>query len=377
MADMGSSPSSPARQGPLTGNPWTKTFFFDPEADTPLKREHTFPNCELLSKIDCLTPLSTQRQITRVHVYTATHKKTRTSFLKQRDGTHIFLAVRAYTENWFSLELNNGRITIQQSQRLDAVTQTCRDTPRVNLDGPTQVFKNGQSGSINVTFGNLLEWLQAKSDQWRQSNCYDFAAEVFKYITETELDSTKHKDVCRDELLPDEKDQYYAYYKPEADFRKVGPKYWITADQVNRLLEEYVGAVDEEIKTVTAFKTPLSESQWTAELFYCLFIVFETESWWWSIEKNSEGLSLQRSIKQEAVRDNYRQAPRLSEGNTYWEITEVQSDTGNKTIKELITWLREEEWLFRPYNYLNSNCQHFAKAVFDHVSKQGILSIAT
>ncbi|XP_064635172.1 uncharacterized protein LOC135492556 [Lineus longissimus] len=381
---MGSSPSSPSDSSlnQKTGNAWTKTLFFDPEADKPQKQEHTFPDDELLSKMKSLTTSIYQRQITRVRVHTAAHTKNWKDYVPFnqhvpffKHGTHIFLVVRVDTETWFSLEINNGGITIQQSQRLDAVTKFCRDRTRTNVDGPKEDFKK-HSSCAKVTLGDLLAWLQKRSKQWRQSNCYDFATEMFEYLTETALEITKPEDVCGDEIIPDEEGKYYAYFNAEADPDKGSSKYWITDDQLKHLLESYLDA-DEKIRTVTVYKKPLSEKQLTFVLFYHLFIIFQTDTWWWSIEKNKEGLTIQRSKEQEAVRDSYRREPRLTKGKNYWEVTEVQSDAGNKTIKELIVWLEDKKWLFRTYHYSSSNCQHFGKAVFDYVSKHDLLNIAT
>ncbi|XP_064635068.1 uncharacterized protein LOC135492490 [Lineus longissimus] len=367
-SSQGSSSSSQGGSSlkPKTGNAWTKTLFFDPEADKLQKQDHTFPDNELLIKSLTFIRMRWTTK-TQVQVYTAAHKKNRKDYVPFnvpffKHGTHIFLVVRVGSETWLSLEINNGGITIQQSQRLDAVRDFCRGVTRINVKGPKQ------SSGAKVTIGDLFAWLQKRSKQWRQSNCYDFATEMFEYLTETTLEITKPEDVCGNEIKPDEDGKYYAYINAEADPEKVSSKYWITDDKLKYLLESYLDA-DEKIRTVTAYKIPLSEKQLTFVLVYHLFIVFETDAWWWSIEKNSEGLTIQRSKKQEAVRDSYRQAPRLSKDQTYWKITEVKSKAGNKTIKELIAWLEEEKWLNRTYHYLSSNCQHFGNAVFNYVSE--------
>ena len=43
------------------------------------------------------------------------------------------------------------------------------------------------------------------------------------------------------------------------------------------------------------WKEPLTTVQLTANVFYLAFIVFQTDQWWWSIEKKSEGIAVQRS----------------------------------------------------------------------------------
>ena len=49
----------------------------------------------------------------------------------------------------------------------------------------------------------------------------------------------------------------------------------------------------EKIKNVRIYKTPLNKNQWTNALFYHVFVMYETDKYWWSIEKNTEGLTIQ------------------------------------------------------------------------------------
>jgi hypothetical protein len=127
----------------------------------------------------------------------------------------------------------------------------------------------------------------------------------------------------------------------------------------------------EQILEIMMYKKPLMAWQLTDFILHHLFIVFRTQSKWWSIEKNSEGLTIQGCQESNdncvAVRDQYRQSPRV--GNFKKKLTKLKSAKGKRTVQELIDWLDEERWLYREYNWLSSNCQHFGKAVFNFVAE--------
>lgn len=93
---------------------------------------------------------------------------------------------------------------------------------------------------------------------------------------------------------------------------------------------------------------------------YHEFVVFETsDSWWWSIEKNPEGLTIQRNRSKDAVVNKYRHVDRFT------PITIRKNAVGNMKMEDLIDWLYIHDELNTDYDLLTSNCQHFAKRVFD------------
>lgn len=149
------------------------------------------------------------------------------------------------------------------------------------------------------------------------------------------------------------------YFDPEAD-KQSGSDYLIT----NEILRETLGRLvnpSEEIQKVIAYKHPLKSWQLTCFFFYHSFIVFETNNYWWSIEKNSEGITIQRSFNLETVRDKHRHTQRVL------PIKHVKDDSARKNLKDLINWLYNEDELNNTYNVLLSNCQTFAKRVYNHV----------
>ena len=155
--------------------------------------------------------------------------------------------------------------------------------------------------------------------------------------------------------------KYEVYFDPEAD-KHTGRCYTISDDKLRTKLAKLVDA-GEKIQKVTAYKVKLSEFQITQFLLYHMFIVFETEDWWWSIEKNDEGITIQRSKSVRAVRDKYRQTMRNS------GISSIEQDGGRKSVNDLIEWLWKENELNDEYNILLSNCQHFGTKVFNFVAK--------
>jgi hypothetical protein len=56
-------------------------------------------------------------------------------------------------------------------------------------------------------------------------------------------------------------------------------------------------STDEKIEQISVYKTPLSQLLPTAALAYHAYIVFSSGGVWWSIEKQNEGVTLQRSVQ--------------------------------------------------------------------------------
>ena len=81
---------------------------------------------------------------------------------------------------------------------------------------------------------------------------------------------------------------YKIYFAPEADKSSVALE--IEDEKLNETLEKLVD-VNEIVKRLWVYKHPLWSWQITEVLLYHMFVLFETQNWWWSIEKNSEGIS--------------------------------------------------------------------------------------
>ena len=102
------------------------------------------------------------------------------------------------------------------------------------------------------------------------------------------------------------------------------------------------------------------------------FVVIKTMNWWWSIEKNSEVILIQRSKHFKGyggvldyANNNKRKTPLLR----------VSSDVGQKTMKDLIEFLHEEDELNKAYFWNVNNCKHFAKKIYDEFAKRTLHDI--
>ena len=122
----------------------------------------------------------------------------------------------------------------------------------------------------------------------------------------------------------------------------------------------------EAIRNVRIYKSKLTSVQLTMAILYHAYVVFETDQWWWSIEQNTEGITVQRAKNLEAVRDKYRK------GDRKWVAIKWSSliieDLGTGTMADVADFLYTKNFLNKPYGWTGNNCKHFAKAFFDEVT---------
>ncbi|XP_045028767.1 uncharacterized protein LOC123471475 [Daphnia magna] len=156
------------------------------------------------------------------------------------------------------------------------------------------------------------------------------------------------------------------YFDPRADQSDTGG-YWITDDQLRQKLANLINT-EERIQKVSVYSNPLSSWQATNGLLYHAFIVMETNDWWWSIEKNTEDITIQRSKNLESVRDMYQRTKRTTGWTSSTKIRENETTVGgNTTIKELINYIWRKDCLNNVYHLLDENCKKFAAMVFDRI----------
>ena len=157
--------------------------------------------------------------------------------------------------------------------------------------------------------------------------------------------------------------EHQIYFDPEAD-KTEGSCYTFNDDELREKLKKLVDD-SEDIVEAIAYDSPLYIWQLTKNVLNHEFIVLETTSWWWSIEKHSEGITIQRSKTFRAVKDKYRQHDRTT---GLRGISENRRGKGRKSVNDLINWLWSSDQLNKKYNLLARNCQDFATAVFDYVT---------
>lgn len=116
---------------------------------------------------------------------------------------------------------------------------------------------------------------------------------------------------------------------------------------------------DERITEVTKCKQSLTIYGRMIFLYH-QYVIFKTDTWWWTIEKNSECIVIQRSKYRDNVKKNFG---RESRDWYVYTITEGKTRIGQRNVGELIQWLLRKDELNNEYHYLIRNCQHFAVAV--------------
>ena len=99
-------------------------------------------------------------------------------------------------------------------------------------------------------------------------------------------------------------------------------------------------------------------------MFYHCYIVFETSDYWWSIEKNGKGITLQRSRIFDFVKMKYRRKQRKE---TQKLLTTFQ---GKGSVRELLEYLQDAKELDIKYHMLSDNCKHFASRIVDRFTKR-------
>ena len=151
------------------------------------------------------------------------------------------------------------------------------------------------------------------------------------------------------------------YFDPESD-KLFGPVHRITADELRYKLAELID-VDEEIKKISTYKETLWDWQLTRFMFFHMFVLLQTNSWWWSIEKNDEGITIQRSKNIDYVAMHYRRQKRK-------DPVVIEEDTGCYKMMDLVNWIYGRNELNQKYDFLRSNCQIFAQRIFDYFAKE-------
>ncbi|KZS11478.1 Uncharacterized protein APZ42_024283 [Daphnia magna] len=156
------------------------------------------------------------------------------------------------------------------------------------------------------------------------------------------------------------------YFDPRADEPKADD-YWITYDQLPKIML-HLSETEEKIQNASVYSNPLPSKQLTNGKLYHVFIVVEILNWWWSIEKNTQHITIQRSQKLESVRDMYQRKKRTT-GLTPWKgIRKIKTTQGdNITIKQLINYMWRRDCLSGDHYVLAANSQKFADLLFKRI----------
>ena len=118
----------------------------------------------------------------------------------------------------------------------------------------------------------------------------------------------------------------------------------------------------QKIKVVSMYTVPLSSGQQTQAPLYHAFVVLETDGWYWSIEKNCQGITIQRSRKEMYVKDYHRRIKRTTTPQR------ISCSGGKINMEEYLDWMYRKKEVDRGYHVFSENCQHFAMRVYEKIS---------
>ncbi|XP_046457668.1 uncharacterized protein LOC124204621 [Daphnia pulex] len=154
------------------------------------------------------------------------------------------------------------------------------------------------------------------------------------------------------------------YFDPDMDSPHRRPDCCSTKSELRDKLES-LADVTEKIKEVRYYTHPLNT--WQTSSRYA-FIVLETDSWWWSVDKDDRGVTIQRSKCVENVRDFCRRQSRSAAGAGSG-IEMAKKPSGNISVIELLNrfWMRDRANLEIHFQTNNNGYQHFADILYDFV----------
>ena len=145
----------------------------------------------------------------------------------------------------------------------------------------------------------------------------------------------------------------------------------LTESALVQILNELVS--DEKILQVQMWKHPLNPYQLSDLIVYHCFLVLETNEWWWSIEKNTEELTMQRCKNHEKVIKHYRRRPRTAGWKWLTDIRKMKStklpDADSKLSSFFDTLYKNNE-LRITYHRYNDNCKDFAQRLYNYFEKE-------
>lgn len=129
-----------------------------------------------------------------------------------------------------------------------------------------------------------------------------------------------------------------------------------------------VEGTEDQIIRVWIFKQNLSA--WLPKVFgaWHEFTVVESTNYFWSFEKDSKGICVQRAKTRVHVKDWYRGVERT--GSVTPEGRDPQKGREGDTVNDIIWWIYKENYLKRGYHATKSNCHYFASLIFEAIARQ-------
>lgn len=123
-------------------------------------------------------------------------------------------------------------------------------------------------------------------------------------------------------------------------------------------------SLDETVLNIELCKCKLSGLQLSQLFLNHQFLILETKYWWWSIEKDGEGIVIQRSKRKADVQGT------RTDGTPRPEpiLRMNYHDIGDKgvSIKSIMNFIADEE-LHVGYHWFYANCQSFAQKLYNAI----------
>jgi hypothetical protein len=141
----------------------------------------------------------------------------------------------------------------------------------------------------------------------------------------------------------------------------------IIMSTIEQLTDALGSNVHESISEVSIYKTALSSStKSNAKVMYHTFLVLETPSHFYSLEKNNSGVIFQQSSTKSDVLNTAANIPRPEDMHL------VISCDGNSSVLELISHLWKSHHLTDngTYSLLTENCKSFVADFFNKIAKE-------
>jgi len=125
-----------------------------------------------------------------------------------------------------------------------------------------------------------------------------------------------------------------------------------------------LGTKKEEILKAKIWKHPLSYLPGSLGDWH-EYTVVESTNWYWSFEKQTDGIYVQRSKKEADVKN------KLYGEDRSWRIGPEGRSNDNveyeETIYNIIEWIINRKALDKTYHVLKSNCHFFASLVYQAI----------
>jgi hypothetical protein len=159
----------------------------------------------------------------------------------------------------------------------------------------------------------------------------------------------------------------FIFFDPETD-QSNKDQYFIRENDLLPKLN-LMSDINEEIVKISIYKNPINSIQLTNYIIYHAFVVFQTKNYCWSIEKETEGLTIQRSLLSKNVIYKYRHKERTS--NILNKVSLIIQAKGKGKVKDLIDLIYSKDLLFKEYSIKEGNCKNFAEIIFNSCNSEG------